>query len=130
MAATRKGTDDADLKSLRFFFADAQRDRGIAGEYVEAMLSMLQQPEPDDYVVATGKTTSVREMYRITFAYVGLNAEGHLVVDPRFYRPADVDILRGNPAKAKARLGWTVKTTWNRSSMIDVDLARVKRAQH
>jgi GDPmannose 4,6-dehydratase len=67
---------------------------------------MLQQASPDDYVVATGRTTSVREMCRIAFGHVGLDYENHVVIDPKLYRPAEVDILLGNPAKAKAKLGW------------------------
>ena len=134
---TRKVTDAVariicgQQKELRLGNIDAQRDWGFAGDYVEAMWSMLQQPEPDDYVVATGKSTSVKEMCRIAFAYVGLNSEDYIVIDPRFYRPADVDILVGNPAKAKARLGWTVKTTLESliHMMVDADLGRVKRAQ-
>jgi GDPmannose 4,6-dehydratase len=117
-------------KELRLGNIDAQRDWGFAGDYVEAMWSMLQQPEPDNYVVATGTTTSVREMCRIAFAYVGLNSEDYVVIDPRLYRPAEVDFLMGNPAKAKARLGWSAKTSLETliHNMVEADLARVKRA--
>ena len=132
---TRKVTDAVariycgQQKELRLGNIDAQRDWGFAGDYVEAMWSMLQQPEPDNYVVATGKTTSVREMCRIAFAYVGLNFEDNVVIDPRFYRPAEVDVLVGNPSKAKARLGWTAKTPLESlmQMMVEADLARVKR---
>jgi GDPmannose 4,6-dehydratase len=116
-------------KELRLGNIDAHRDWGFAGDYVEAMWSMLQQPEPDDYVVATGSTTSVREMCRIAFEYVGLNSEDYVVIDPRFYRPAEVEFLVGNPSKAKERLGWTPKTSLESliHMMVEADLARVKR---
>jgi GDPmannose 4,6-dehydratase len=118
-------------KELRLGNIDAQRDWGFAGEYVDAMWRMLQQPEPDDYVVATGRTASVREMCRIAFACVGLNSEDYVVVDQRFYRAADVEILVGNPAKAKARLGWTANTSLETliQMMVESDLARVKRSR-
>lgn len=131
---TRKVTDTVARislgrkKELRLGNIDAQRDWGFAGDYVEAMWSMLQQPEPDNYVIATGRTTSVREMCKIAFAHVGLNYEDYLIIDPRFYRPAEVDRLLGNPAKAKIRLGWTPKTTLEEliHMMIEADLRRVK----
>jgi GDPmannose 4,6-dehydratase len=115
-------------KELRLGNIDAQRDWGFAGDYVEAMWAMLQQPEPDNYVIATGRTTSVREMCKIAFAHVGLNYEDHVIIDPRFYRPAEVDRLLGNPAKAKIRLGWTPKTTLEEliHMMVVADLRRVK----
>jgi GDPmannose 4,6-dehydratase len=132
---TRKVTDAVarihcgQQRELRLGNLDAQRDWGFAGDYVEAMWSMLQQPEPDNYVIATGKTTSVREMCRIAFSYVGLNFEDYVVIDPRFYRPAEVDYLIGNPSKAKARLGWTAKTSLESliHMMVEADLSRVKR---
>jgi GDPmannose 4,6-dehydratase len=134
---TRKVTDAVarihcgQQKELRLGNIDAQRDWGFAGDYVEAMWAMLQQPEPDNYVVATGKTTSVREMCRIAFAHVGLNSEDYVVVDPRYYRPAEVDVLLGDASKAKARLGWAPKTSLESlvHMMVDADLARVKRGQ-
>lgn len=134
---TRKVTDGVarihcgQQKQLRLGNIDAQRDWGFAGDYVEAMWSMLQQPEPDDFVVATGSTTSVREMCRIAFAYVGLNSEDYVVVDPQFYRPAEVDVLLGNPSKAKARLGWTTRTSLESlmQMMVEADLARVKQTR-
>ncbi len=85
---------------------DAQRDWGHARDYVEAMWRMLQQDTPDDYVVATGETHSVREFADLAFEAVGLRADDYVTVDPQFFRPAEVDLLIGNPAKAKARLGW------------------------
>src|SRR5262249_6536587 len=78
---------------------DAKRDWGHARDYVEAMWLMLQQGKPDDFVVATGRTTTVRDMCRVAFEHVGLNAEDHVVVNPEFFRPAEVDVLLGNPAK-------------------------------
>jgi len=116
-------------KKLYLGNIDAQRDWGFAGDYVGAMWSMLQQPEPDTYVIATGVTTSVREMCRIAFAHVGLNYEDYVVVDSRFLRPAEVDVLRGNTAKAKARLGWKPTTSLQTliEMMVEADLARVKR---
>jgi len=133
---TRKVTDAvARIKlgvqlELRLGNIDAQRDWGFAGDYVEAMWLMLQQDEPDDFVVATGKTTSVREMCQIAFAHVGLDAEQHVVIDPRFYRPAEVDVLLGNPEKAQAKLGWRARTGLDAliCNMVDADLARVGRS--
>jgi GDPmannose 4,6-dehydratase len=114
-------------KELRLGNIDAKRDWGFAGDYVEAMWLMLQQPQPDDYVVATGRTTSVREMCRIAFAHVGLSYEDHVVIDPKLFRPAEVDELRGNPAKAMARLGWQPRTSLEQliTMMVDADLRRV-----
>jgi GDPmannose 4,6-dehydratase len=108
---------------------DAKRDWGHAKDYVEAMWLMLQQDQPDDYVVATGRTTTVRDMCRIAFDYVGLKADDHIVIKPEFFRPAEVDILLGNPAKAKAKLGWQARTTLEEMihEMVDADLARVRR---
>ena len=116
-------------KELHLGNIDAKRDWGFAGDYVQAMWAMLQQPEPDTYVVATGRTTTVREMCRIAFEHVGLDYEKHVVIDPKFYRPAEVDILLGNPAKAKEKLGWEAKTTLEElmAMMVDADLERVRR---
>lgn len=107
---------------------DAKRDWGFAGDYVEAMWLMLQQEKPDDYVVATGKTTTVRDMCKIAFKYVGLNYEDYVVIDPKFYRPAEVELLLGNPAKAKSTLGWKAKTSLEQliHMMVDADMVRVK----
>jgi GDPmannose 4,6-dehydratase len=93
-------------KELRLGNLDAQRDLGFAGDYVQAMWRMLQQDTPDDYVIATGETHSVREMCEIAFGCVGLDYRDFVVQDPRFYRPAEVDLLIGSPAKAKRDLGW------------------------
>ena len=132
---TRKVTDAVariklgKAKELRLGNIDAKRDWGFAGDYVEAMWLMLQQDTPDDYVVATGTTTTVRDMCRIAFAHVGLNHEDHVVIDPRFYRPAEVDVLLGNPGKAEAKLGWKAKTDLETliTMMVDADLARVAK---
>jgi GDPmannose 4,6-dehydratase len=114
---------------LRLGNLEAKRDWGFAGDYVEAMWLMLQQPEPDDYVVATGKNSSIREMCQIAFEHVGLNYRDYVVIDPKFYRPAEVDILIGNPAKAQKVLGWHNKTSLEVliRMMVEADLRRVKR---
>ena len=85
---------------------DAQRDWGFAGDYVEAMWLMLQQPEPSDYVIATGIGHSVRELCQIAFERVGLDYQDHVVVDPLLFRPAEVDHLLGDASRARADLGW------------------------
>lgn len=106
---------------------DAKRDWGFAGDYVEAMWLMLQQDKADDYVVATGRTTTVRDMCKIAFDYVGLNYEDYVVIDPKFYRPAEVDLLLGNPEKAKKILGWEAKTSLEDliKMMVEADLRRI-----
>ena len=132
---TRKVTDGVariklgKQKELLLGNIDAKRDWGFAGDYVVAMHLMLQQEAPDDYVVATGRTTSVREMCRIAFAHVGLDYEDRIVIDPKLYRPAEVDMLRGNPAKAKAKLGGEAKTDLETliKMMVDADMGRVAR---
>ena len=132
---TRKVTDavarikQGKQQELRLGNIDAKRDWGFAGDYVEAMWLMLQQDSADDYVIATGQTTTVRDMCRIAFAHVGLNHEDHVVIDPKFYRPAEVEELLGNPAKAKARLGWTATTDLETliAMMVNADMARVSR---
>ncbi|MBZ0096877.1 MAG: GDP-mannose 4,6-dehydratase [Sulfuricella sp.] len=132
---TRKVTDavarikQGKQKELRLGNIDAKRDWGFAGDYVEAMWLMLQQDQPDDYVIATGLTTTVRDMCKIAFTHVGLNHEDHVVIDPKFFRPAEVDILLGNPAKAKAKLGWEAKTSLETliTMMVDADMRRVEQ---
>lgn len=132
---TRKVTDAVarirrgKQKELRLGNIDARRDWGFAGDYVEAMWLMLQQPEPDDYVIATGRNASVREMCEIAFRQVGLDYRDHLVIDPSLYRPAEVDLLLGNPAKAKAKLGWQARTDLETliRMMVDADMERVAR---
>ena len=130
---TRKVTDGvARIKlgkqtELRLGNIDAKRDWGFAGDYVDAMWRMLQQPKGDDYVVATGHTTTVREMCRIAFSHVGLSYEDHVVIDPKFFRPAEVDVLLGNPAKAQRQLGWKATTSLEQliAMMVDADIRRV-----
>jgi GDPmannose 4,6-dehydratase len=116
-------------KELRLGNIDAKRDWGFAGDYVDAMWRMLQQPKGDDYVVATGHTTTVREMCRIAFSHVGLSYEDHVVIDPKFFRPAEVDVLLGNPAKAQRQLGWQATTSLEQliAMMVDADMRRVAR---
>jgi GDPmannose 4,6-dehydratase len=106
---------------------DAQRDWGFAGDYVRAMWMMLQQDQPDDYVVATGVTHSVKELVELAFSHVGLDWQQYVKIDPRFIRPAEVDLLIGDPAKAKATLGWQPKVDFAGlvRMMVDADLARL-----
>jgi GDPmannose 4,6-dehydratase len=89
---------------------DAKRDWGYAKEYVEAMWLMLQQPQPDDYVIATGETHSIREFLDLAFGHVNLDWSRHVEIDPRYYRPAEVDLLIGDASKARRQLGWEAKT--------------------
>ena len=111
---------------------DVKRDWGHARDYVEAMWLMLQQDVPDDYVVATGRTVSVREFCELAFAQAGLNMNDYVVTDPRYMRPAEVDVLLGDPGKAKERLGWVAKTSLEElvAEMVDADLKRLKTQQH
>jgi GDPmannose 4,6-dehydratase len=106
---------------------DAQRDWGHAADYVRAMWLMLQQSEPGDYVVATGRSTSVREFCRLAFAHVGLDWERHVVTDPAFLRPAEVDVLRGDAARARRVLGWAPEVTLEEmvAEMVEADLRRL-----
>ena len=99
-------------KELRLGNIDAKRDWGFSGEYVRMMHSMLQQDNPDDYVIGTGETHSVREFMQIVFEELKLNYEDYLVIDPRFYRPAEVEILVADPSKAREKLGWSPKVTF------------------
>jgi GDPmannose 4,6-dehydratase len=107
---------------------DARRDWGHSRDYVRAMHAMLQQDVPDDYVVATGTTTTIREFCRLAFSHVGLNYEESVTVDPRLLRPAEVDVLLGNSSKARQRLGWKPEITLEDmvAEMVDADLARHK----
>lgn len=107
---------------------DAKRDWGHARDYVRAMWMMLQEDRADDYVVATGVTTTVRDMCKIAFEHVGLKMDDHLFIDPALFRPAEVDVLLGDPAKAKAKLGWRSEITLEQmiTEMVDADLERLK----
>lgn len=117
-------------KELRLGNLDAQRDWGYAKDYVECMWLMLQQEEADDYVIATGEMHSVREFCRIAFGHVGLNYEDYVVVDPKFFRAAEVDVLLGDSMKAVNKLGWSPrKTTFEQlvTMMVDSDIDRIHR---
>ncbi len=116
-------------RELRLGNLEAQRDWGFAGDYVRAMWLMLQQNQPDDYVVAMGETHSVREFCEIAFNHVGLNWQEFVVQDPAFMRPAEVDQLIGNPAKAAAKLGWEPEKSFKElvQMMVDADVAELKR---
>jgi GDPmannose 4,6-dehydratase len=109
---------------------DAQRDWGHARDFVHAMWLMLQQEKPDDYVVATGRTTTVRAMCEIACAHVGIEMDQHVRIDPGLYRPAEVDKLLGDPAKAQRVLGWTATTSLETliQEMVEADLARLRAA--
>jgi GDPmannose 4,6-dehydratase len=113
---------------LRLGNLDARRDWGFAGDYVEAMWRMLQQDHPDDYVVATGETHSVREFCELAFSHVGLDYTSYVVIDERFMRPAEVDLLIGDPTKAREALGWALKTSFPDlvRMMVDADVQLLK----
>ena len=130
---TRKVTDGvarikAGLsKELRLGNLDARRDWGFAGDYVDAMWRMLQQSEPEDYVIGTGETHTVRELVEIAFQHAGLDWQQYVKIDPRFVRPAEVDILLADPSKADRDLGWKPTVTFEGliRMMVDADLARL-----
>lgn len=113
---------------LRLGNLDARRDWGYAGDYVEAMWLMLQQDEPDDYVISTGETHEVRELVQLAFSHAGLDWEDHVVIDEAFYRPAEVDLLIGDCEKARTKLGWKPRTSFRElvEMMVDADLALLK----
>jgi GDPmannose 4,6-dehydratase len=133
---TRKVSDAAAriklglARELRLGNLDSHRDWGFAGDYVKAMWLMLQQHEPRDYVIATGKTHSVRDLCEIAFARVGLDYRDHVVVDKALVRPAEVDHLLGNAQRARDELGWSPETDFRTlvESMVDADLARLSQA--
>ncbi|MDB4949820.1 MAG: GDP-mannose 4,6-dehydratase [Gemmatimonadetes bacterium] len=133
---TRKVTDAAAriktglATELRLGNLDAQRDWGFAGDYVRAMWLMMQADEPQDYVVATGETHSVRELVEAAFTYVGLDWKDHVVQDARFMRPAEVDLLVGDPTRARDELGWKDEVPFGRlvEMMVDADLERLRGA--
>lgn len=130
---TRKVTDGAARiklglsQELRLGNLEARRDWGFAGDYVEAMWLMLQQETPDDYVIATGETHPVKELVQVAFDQAGLEWEQYVKLDPAFVRPAEVDLLIGDPAKAKKKLGWSPKVTFEQMirQMVDSDIARL-----
>lgn len=115
-------------KEVRLGNLDARRDWGHAREYVRAMWMMLQQEEPEDYVIATGEQHTVREFAEAAFAHLGLDYRDHVIVDPQYLRPADVDTLLGDAAKAREKLGWTYGVTFKElvQEMVESDLARIK----
>jgi len=133
---TRKITSNAAriklglAKEVRLGNLDARRDWGHAREYVRAMWMMLQQEDPDDYVIATGEQHTVREFAEAAFSHAGLDYRDYVVVDPQFIRPADVDTLLGDATKAKQRLGWSYQVKFKElvQEMVEADLARLKGA--
>lgn len=130
---TRKVTDSVariklgKARELRLGNLDAQRDWGYAGDYVDAMWRMLQGPEPRDYVVGTGVMHSVRQLIELAFSRAGLDWREHVVTDPAFIRPAEVDVLQADPSRAKAELGWSPRVSFQElvNMMVDADLARL-----
>jgi GDPmannose 4,6-dehydratase len=123
-AAIKLGLED----KLRLGNLDAERDWGYAKDYVEAMWMMLQQDEPEDFVIATNETHTVRELVDRAFARVGLDASGYVGTDAEHFRPAEVDQLRGDYSKAKAKLGWEPRTSFDEliDLMVDADLERLQ----
>jgi GDPmannose 4,6-dehydratase len=118
-------------RELRLGNIDSHRDWGFAGDYVKAMWMMLQQPEPRDYVIATGEAHSVRDLCEIAFSHVGLDYQDHVVIDQALVRPAEVDHLLGNAARARAELDWAPATNFRTlvEMMVDADLERVRQSQ-
>ncbi len=118
-------------KKLLMGNLDSKRDWGFAGDYVRAMWMMLQQAEPDDYVLATGKTHSVRDLLEAAFNAVGLNWEKYVEIDPKFIRPAEVDVLCGDATKAREKLGWQPEVTFEEliRMMVESDLEAVQRTE-
>jgi GDPmannose 4,6-dehydratase len=130
---TRKVTDAVAriklgrARELRLGNLDARRDWGFAGDYVDAMWRMLQQPTPQDYVIGTGQAHSVRELVEAAFGHVGLKWQDYVVTDPKFMRPAEVDVLLADPSKARKELGWVPKVGFRDlvAMMVDADLERL-----
>jgi GDPmannose 4,6-dehydratase len=119
-------------KKLLMGNLEAKRDWGFAGDYVRAMWTMLQQPEPDDFVLATGKTHSVKELVEVAFAAVGLDWKQYVEMDPKLIRPAEVDFLCGDATKAKDKLGWEPEVTFAEliKMMVEADMEAVQRAEN
>jgi len=128
VARIKFGLDD----SVGLGNLDAQRDWGFAGDYVRAMWMMLQQDRADDFVIATGETHSVKDLVKVAFGHAGLDWEKHVKIDPRFLRPAEVDLLIGDPSKAKRELGWKPEVDFQSlvKMMVDADLERYSEAKH
>lgn len=116
-------------KELRLGNLDSRRDWGFAGDYVQAMWLMLQQDQPDDYVVGTGKTHSIRELCSVAFSHLGLNWEDYVVVDPALIRPAEVDLLIADPSKARQMLGWQPSVSFEElvHMIVQADLALLRK---
>ena len=133
---TRKVTDGVAriklglARELRLGNLEARRDWGFAGDYVDAMWRMLQRDQPQDYVIGSGETHSVRELVELAFAHVGLDYRQHVVSDPKYYRPAEVDLLLADPSKARRELGWTPKVGFTElvAMMVDADMERLAAA--
>ena len=133
---TRKVTDGVAriklglARELRLGNLEARRDWGFAGDYVDAMWRMLQQDQPQDYVIGSGETHSVRELVELAFAHVGLDYRQHVVSDPKYYRPAEVDLLLADPSKARRELGWTPTVGFTElvAMMVDADMERLAAA--
>ena len=131
---TRKVTNTAAriklglAKELRLGNLDAKRDWGFSGDYVKAMWLMLQQEKPDDYLISTGVNHSVRDLVKLAFDYVNLNWENYVVIDPKFFRPAEIEFILGDSTKALKKLGWAPKTSFEEliKMMVDADLKRVE----
>jgi GDPmannose 4,6-dehydratase len=131
---TRKVTDGVAriklglARELRLGNLEARRDWGFAGDYVDAMWRMLQQPSPRDYVIGTGRTHSVGELVEAAFGHVGLDWRKHVVTDPKYIRPAEVDLLQADPSKAQRELGWTPTVEFHElvAMMVDADLERLR----
>jgi GDPmannose 4,6-dehydratase len=116
-------------KELRLGNLEARRDWGYAGDYVKAMWLMLQQPEPDDYVIATGQTHSVRELVEVAFGAVGLDWKKYVVQDPAYLRPAEVDVLVGDASKARRKLGWQPAVSFEQliRGMVEADIELLRK---
>ncbi len=133
---TRKVTDGVAriklglARELRLGNLEARRDWGFAGDYVDAMWRMLQRDQPEDYVIGSGETHSVRELVELAFAHVGLDYRQYVVSDPKYYRPAEVDLLLADPSKARRELGWTPKVGFAElvAMMVDADMERLTAA--
>jgi GDPmannose 4,6-dehydratase len=132
---TRKVTEAAvriklgQMKELRMGNLDSRRDWGFAGDYVKAMWLMLQQETPDDYVISTGETHSIRELLKTAFGCLGLDYEEYVVIDPKFVRPSEVELLLGDSTKAREKLGWEPEVRFEKliSMMIEADMERISR---
>jgi GDPmannose 4,6-dehydratase len=119
-------------KKLYLGNLDAKRDWGYAGDYVRAMWLMLQQKDPEDFVIATGRNHSVRDLADIAFSHLGLKYQDYVEVDPQFVRPAEVDVLLGDSSNAKKKLGWQPEVSFEQlvEMMVEADMERLKSKNH